>query len=409
MHNALKIRLYPTKAQQDSLNRQFGCARWVWNEALAETQRLYKETGKGLNRYDMVNRLIKLKAENTWLAEDGVAQSLQQSVMSLATAFGNFFEKRAGFPNFKKKEGRQSLQFPQRVKCTETHISLPKMTAIKVRGYDSTRLLGPLKTVTVSRDPDGKFYASLLTDDGQPDPEPVMPVGGTFLGIDVGLTDFAVTSTGSHFNNPRHLKKYEKNLKRKQRNLSRRQKGSKSRQKAKKLVANCHARIANVRTDYLHKLSRRLVTESQGIAVEDLNVKGMMRNDSLAKAIGDAGWGTFNRMLEYKCKRAGKFFVKVDRFYPSSKTCSECLYRRDSMPLTVRTWTCDDCGVVHDRDENAARNISHEAVRMLRAGLVTVPGMGTAAVGGTVRRKLGRKVSTTRVPVKTEVLACVTS
>jgi len=206
MYQALKVRLYPTKAQKDLLSKQFGCARWVWNEALNETQRLYKETGKGLNRFDMQNRLPALKKKHTWLDTDAVAQSLQCSTANLATAFGNFFEKRGGFPRYKSKHGRQSIQFPQGVKTTDTHIKLPKMTAIRMRGYDAARVLGPLKTVTVCLDPNGCYYASLLTDDGKPDPEPLMPVGGSFLGIDVGLTDFAVTSAGSHFNNPRHLK-----------------------------------------------------------------------------------------------------------------------------------------------------------------------------------------------------------
>jgi len=169
------------------------------------------------------------------------------------------------------------------------------------------------------------------------------------------------------------------------------------------LIAKCHSKVANVRKDYLHKLSTRLVTESQGIAVEDLNVKGMMRNHSLAKAIADVGWSMFTSMLTYKCQRQGKFFVKVDRFYPSSKTCSECGYRRKELGLGIRAWSCEGCGVCHDRDENAACNIAKEAMRMLQVGLVTAPGIGVAAVGGNVRRKLGRKVSTTRLPAKTEV------
>jgi putative transposase len=225
---------------------------------------------------------------------------------------------------------------------------------------------GKLKTVTVSLNPSGEYYASLLFEiEGQ---EPTPSTEGKAIGIDLGINHFAVTSDGSKFDNPRHLRKYERNLKRKQRQLSRKQKGSNRRQKARRLVASLHQRITNVRRDFLHKLSRRVVNENQVIALESLNVKGMVRNHNLAKAISDCSWSTFVGMLKYKCEREGKVLMQVDRFFPSSKTCSECLYQIGEMPLDIRAWTCPSCGTHHDRDINAAKNIVAEAKKLLASG-----------------------------------------
>ena len=200
------------------------------------------------------------------------------------------------------------------------------------------------------------------------------------MGVDLGLKEFAIVHDGnttSKYQNPKHLAKHERNLAKKQVMLARKQKGSKSREKARKLVARVHERISNTRQDYLHKLSRKLVDENQVIVVENLNVLGMVRNHKLAKAISDVGWGMFFNFLSYKLEREGKVLVEVDRWFPSSKTCSECLYQIDELPLSVREWTCASCGTHHDRDENAAINIRAEGIRML-----TVSGTGTAADGG---------------------------
>ena len=395
MLTAIRLRLYPTPAQEIALARQFGCARWVWNDALAETQRLYRETGKGLAYESLTARLPVLKAERDWLGES-VAQALQQSLRNLARAFQNFFERRGRYPRFKSKQGRQSVQFPQGVRVLETAVVLPKLGTIRAKVHCA--VVGAVKTVTVTRETDGRFFASVLTDDGLSTPVAAMPPGGRFTGVDLGLTDFAVTSKGQHFPNPRHLAKKEKNLKRKQRNLSRKKKGSASRAKARRLVARCHSRIADARKDFLHKLSRKLVSENQALAFESLNVRGMLRNHSLAKAIGEAGWGMFTSFCRYKNEREGKLTAFVDRFFPSSKTCSCCGRVRAELPLSVRMWTCEICGTVHDRDENAGSNIGQEADRMLLAGLITAPGTGAAAVRGTVSRRRGRRPSTVQVP-----------
>ena len=379
MLNATRIRLYPTDEQEKSLAVQFGCARWVWNNALAETQKLYQETGKRLNYHAMATRLPKIKQEFEWL-KDADSQALQQSLQNLARAFENFFAKRGKYPCFKSKHGRQSFQYPQRVKIEGSAISLPKVGVI--RAVVHREIVGRIKTVTISRNACGQFHASILTDDGAP----ALPVSsdGPAIGIDVGLTHLAVTSNGSKFSNPRHLRQAERNLKRKQRKLSRKKNGSKSRDKARKLVARAHERVACARKDYLHKLSRRIVNENQVICVETLNVKGMLKTHSLARALSDAGFGMLVTFLEDKAAREGRAFVKCDRWFPSSKTCSACGSVQDKMPLSVRSWRCEHCGETHDRDVNAAVNIRDEGLRILAAG------HAATAVGGNVSPKTRR-------------------
>jgi putative transposase len=389
MLNATRIRLYPADDQQQKLAVQFGCARWTWNNALAEVQRLYRETGKGLSYAGMTLRLPKLKQELPWL-EDADSQALQQSLRNLARSFQNFFEKRAKYPRFKSKHGRQSIQYPQRVKIEGSRIYLPKVGWVECVVH--REIIGTFKTVTVSRNACGQFHAAILIDNG--DQLPAVSTDGKAIGIDVGLTHLAVTSDGSKFDNHRHLRKAEKNLKRKQRKMSRKKKGSNSRNKARNLVARAHERVACARSDHLHKLSRRLVNENQVIVVEDLHVRGIMANHSLAKATADAGWGMFTGFLEYKAARAGKAFLKCDRWYPSSKTCSACGLICDKMPLDVRAWTCAHCGTHHDRDINAAKNIRDEGLRILAAG------NAAAASGGNVRHGRGRRSSVHAVAVE---------
>jgi putative transposase len=382
MLNVTKVRVYPTSEQEHFLACQFGCSRWAWNWALAETQKVYKETGKGLTFVAMANQLPELKGINEWLL-DADSQVLQSSIRHLAAGFQNFFEKRARYPRFKSKHGKQSIQYPQRVKLDGSTIYLPKVG--KVKAVIHREIVGRIKTVTVSKNPCGHYYASILTDDGIPS----IPISaeGKAIGVDVGLTHLAITSDGSKFDNPRFISKSEKNLKRKQKNLSRKKKGSSSRNKARIQVARVHERITNQRRDYLHKVSRRIVDENQVIVTEDLNVKGMTANHNLAKAVSDVGWGTLTSFLKYKAERDGKAFIKVSRWFPSSKVCFECGYQIGKMPLDVRSWTCPSCNKHHDRDINAARNIRDEGLRILASGI------GATAGGGNVRRKLGRKSS----------------
>jgi len=365
MITATRIRLYPNSQQVEKLAKSFGCVRWFWNNSLAETQKLYHETGKGLGQFALNNRLPALKKEFEWLAEPH-SQVLQSVSANLSRSFINFFEKRAAYPHFKSKQGKQSIQYPQGVKVVEgKKLFLPKIGHVKAKVH--RKITGKIKTVTVSKTTTGKYFASILTENTLIQPE--TNYEGKILGIDMGLTHLAISSDGCKFDNPRQLAKAEKNLTRKQKKLSRKVKGSNNRNKARLLVAKAHEKTANARKDTLHKLSKRLVDENQVIAVEDLHIKGMMKNHCLAKAISDVGWGQLTLMLKYKAERAGKGYIKVNRFYPSSKTCSCCGKVVKSLPLTTRTWTCEHCGTLHDRDINAAKNIALEAQRFIAVGI----------------------------------------
>jgi len=381
MLTATKIRIYPNSLQEESLTKAFGCARWLWNNSLAETQKVYQETGKGLGQYELNARLPKLKEKFPWLAETH-SQVLQYVSLNTSRAFINFFERRAKYPKFKSKKSKQSIQYPQGVKIIKDRMYLPKIGLVKAVIH--REIVGKIKTVTVSRVPSGKYFASILTDNGIPIPS--VSFEGKVIGIDVGLTHIVITSDRSKFDNPKFLIRAEKNLKRKQQKLSRKMKGSKSRNKARIIVAKAHEKVANCRKDYLHKISRRLVDENQVIAVEDLHVKGMMKNHKLAKAISDVGWGTLVEFLRYKTEREGKGFIKVNRFFPSSKACSICLHVQGSMPLNIRSWRCDKCGTLHDRDINAAKNIRNEAQRFIAAGIAVT------ANRGTIRQDKDRKI-----------------
>jgi putative transposase len=238
----------------------------------------------------------------------------------------------------------------------------------------------------VSRNPDGKYFASVLVEDGLAKPESSSE--GKAIGIDLGLTDFAITSAGSKYANPRHLKKHERNLKRKQRKLSRRKKGSHNRNKARLKVAKVHSKIARVREDFHHKLSRKIVNENQVIVVEDLAVKNMVRNHNLAKAISDVGWGHFCTLLKYKAEFEGKVYLEIGRFFASSHLCSNTLLPLEKMDLSIRSFVCPHCQERHDRDINAAINIRNEGLRILASG------SGASALGRGVRPKGGRRKST---------------
>jgi putative transposase len=327
-------------------------------------QETYKNQGKGLSRFAIQSLLPDLKKENEWLT-DAYSQCLQPVALNLSTAYKNFFEKRSGFPKFKSKHGRQSIQYPSNVKLEGDYIKLPgKVGTIYCK--QNRAFQGKIKTTTVSLNPDGKYFVSILVDDGKN--LPISSVEGNAIGIDLGLTHFAITSDGSKYNNLRHTNKNAHNLKKKQQSLARKVKGSNRRNKARKLLAKVHSKIKRVREDFLHKLSRKIVNENQVIVVENLAVKNMVRNHNLAKAISDCGWGQFTTMLKYKSEWEGKTYLEVDRFFPSSKTCNVCLNKVDSLSLDVRNWTCSKCDTQHNRDVNAAINIRNEGLRILSLG-----------------------------------------
>jgi putative transposase len=400
-HQAVKVRLYPTTEQQEILSQHFGCSRWWWNHALNLCIETYKATGKGLTQVALNKFLphLKKEKETEWLSEC-YSQVLQATTLNLVTAYKNFFEGRAKYPRFKAKKNRQSIQYPQSVKIVDSCLKFPGRVGI-VKAKLHRPIEGKIKTVTVSMTPSGKYYASVLMESEGDNRAP--STDGKVAGIDLGLKDFAIVNDGiktSKYPNPKHLAKHERNLKRKQQKLARKEKGSKSRERARKLVARVHERVSNVRQDYLHKLSRKLVDDNQVIVVENLHVKGMVRNHKLALAISDVGWGIFVNFLHYKLDREGKVLVEIDRWFPSSKLCSNCHYQVSEMPLDIRTWTCPSCCTHHDRDGNASINIRAEGIRML-----SVLGTRTAADGGDVSPKQGRKSKLTQSPVKSEAHA----
>lgn len=348
-----KFRLYPTPEQEKYLARCFGCSRFVYNHFLRLITDAYAESKKHLKYTDTAKLLTLLKKDEqySWLTEVN-SQSLQQTLKDLESAFSRFFKKLGSFPVFKKRRNRQSVRIPQHWSITpDGMLKLPKMLPIKMVQHQAME--GTPSSVTISKTPTGKYYASILVEYDHKE----APLNGGKIGADLGLKDFLITSEGKKYPNPRFYKRALKRLKRLQRSLSRKVKGSNNRNKQRLLVARAHEKVANQRRDMQHKLSLQLTCENQVVAVEDLHIKGMVKNHKLAQAINDASWGQFLTMLEYKGKLKGCEIRKLDRFFPSSKRCSKCGYIHENLTLDVREWTCPECGTHHDRDINASTNI----------------------------------------------------
>ncbi len=368
MFKATKVRLYPTSEQRRALAFQFGAMRWAYNFALHWRREAWAERGERISKRMTLDRLVALKrAEETAWLKEADSQALQQAVIHLDVAFKRFFKGLGRYPRFKSKHGKQSMSYPQRVKVVEGRaLYLPKVGVVKAVIHRA--LVGKIKTVTVSRTKTGKYYASILCDDGLAAPEPIKDLAEeNVTGLDMGLSHLVIASTGEKRNNPHILKRAAANLRRKQKSLSRKKKGSANRNKARVLVAKAHERTANARNDFQHKLSRRLIDENQAICVETLNVKNMLKNRRLAKHIADASWGGLVRKLDYKANWEGKHLVRIDTWYPSSKTCCHCASKIESLPLSARQWTCPTCGAAHDRDINAALNIKQQGILKLKA------------------------------------------
>lgn len=361
-HRTYKFRIYPNGEQKQMFTRHFGSCRFVYNHFLRRRIDHYVETEKGLTYADMSKELTELKWEYRWL-EEVTAQSLQQSLRNLDKAYNAFFRKQNKFPKFKSRRARQSFTVPQNfdINFSEGKIRLPKMGWVKSVLH---RVLwhGTPKRIVITKAPSGKYHASIVMEIEQ-DPKP--KTGSHEIGIDLGLKSFLVSSIGEDVPPPKFYRKSEKLLARRQRQLSRTKNGSKGREKARIKVAKVQEKIANRRHDFLHNLSRRLVDENQAIYVENLNVKGMVRNHSLAKSISDVGWGAFVQMLKYKGEEVGCYIGEVGRFYPSSKTCHHCRYVKQDLALSDRVWVCPKCWNILDRDVNAAINICRQG-QMLR-------------------------------------------
>lgn len=365
MYKAVKVRIYPNPNQVELLAKSFGSCRWFWNYLLATAKEQYDSSGKTFNIYECKKSLplLKKQVETAWLKEPP-SQCLQAVSLHLGKAFERFFKKQSGFPKFKSKHGKQSLTFPQGFKIFGDRIQFPKLGLVLAKIHRP--ITGKVKSITLSKNSDGNYFASILVEDGLEKPE--ISTEGKAIGLDVGLNHFVTDSDGNKIDNPRWFKKHERNLKIKQQRLSRRKKDSRNRNKARLAVARTHSKISRCRADFHHKLSRKITNENQVIAVENLNIKGMVKNRKLAKAISQVGWGQFCTMLKYKAENEGKLYVEVDRFYASSKTCNFCLNKVDSLPLDIRAWTCNSCNNQHDRDVNAARNIRDEALRNIASG-----------------------------------------
>ncbi len=349
-----KYRFYPTSAQRLELAQTFGCTRFVYNWALSLRTNSYYQDNVSLSYTDTSNALTKLKQdpEKPWLKTVS-SVPLQQGLRHLNKAFKNFFAGRTKYPKFKKKNNRQSAHYAANAfKWFEGKLTLAKMEQpLKIRW--SRYFTGSPKSVTISQDPSNRYFVSFLVEEELEQ----FPPATAEIGIDLGIKDVMVTSTGLASGNPKHYQKYQQRLKTLQRRLARKKKGSKNRDQARLKVAKLHAKIADCRKDFLHKLTTQLVSENQAIYTETLAVKNMMANHKLAQAIADCGWGELLRQLQYKCQWHGRKIVAIERWFPSSKRCNPCGHVLDKLPLSVREWVCPSCNSVNLRDKNAALNI----------------------------------------------------
>ena len=359
MLRTYKHRIYPTKNQTELLNKHFGCCRLVYNLALETKKLAYSGNKINLSCYNLIKQITDLKKEYIWLSEVS-SMSLQQSIINMNKSFSNFYNGNCRFPKFKSKHDRLSYRIPAQIKID---ISCGKLFIPKFReGINiifEREPIGIIRSCTISKTSTGKFFASLLTENGKELPvKPAIDVNNS-IGIDLGIKSFITLSDGGKISNPKYLKNDIIRLKVLQRRASRKLKGSQNRKKANLFVARKHEKIANRRIDFIHKLTHELACENQAttICVEDLAVSNLLKNHKLAQAISDVSWSKFIEILSYKCDWYGKNLVKVDRFFASSKLCNKCGWKNDSLTLNDRQWTCAVCGTTHDRDINASINI----------------------------------------------------
>lgn len=360
MLKAFKYRINPNEEQKVLLAKHFGSVRFLFNRFLNERQTAYNENNKAFSNYNLDSaKLTELKKneEFAWLKEIN-SQSLQFALKCLDTAYQNFFKKKADFPNYKNKNSKQSFCVPQSIRLENDNIFIPKFKE-PIKAVVHRKFNGTIKQCTVSKSPSGIYYVSVLVDTVHI----LKPKTGLVVGIDLGVKDFAITSDGYKYKNNRYTKTYAKKLKAAQQHLSRKVKGSNRYNKQKTKVARLHEKIANSRKDNLHKVSTDLISKYDVIVLEDLNVKGMVKNHKLSKHISDASWGSFVAMLQYKAAWNEKTVQIIDRWFPSSKTCGCCGYINQNLSLKDREWICPSCHSVLDRDFNAAKNILKEGLR----------------------------------------------
>ena len=365
---AYRYRFYPTEEQKTRLAQTFGCCRWVYNHFLELKGSMWRKEKKALTYGDSSRVLTSLKDEYPWLREVS-SVTIQQTLRHLDRAFSNFFSYKAQYPSFKKRHYQQSASYTKSAFTYKNgKIKLAKQKkSLKIRWSRSFH--GEPTSLTVTKDSSGRYYISIIVkEEVQP-----LPFTKNESGFDLGITNTVIDDEGNQISNPNFLKKEIKILRRRQKSISRKRKGSKNRQKQRIKVARLHSRIRDKRHDFLHKLSSQIVNENQVIAVESLQVKNMIKNKHLSRAIADVSWGTFLRFLEYKCHWYGKEFIQIDQFFPSSKRCSHCGHTLLELPLSIRQWECPDCNTLHDRDTNAAKNILKEGLRLLGETIEKVP------------------------------------
>ena len=358
---SFKYRIEPNDEQKELLSKHFGACRFVFNHYLNKRKESYLEDKKSLNYYDNANNLTLLKKEEEyiWLKEVN-AQSLQSSLRNLDTAYNKFFRKQTKFPRFKSKYDKQSFTIPQDINIKENRLIIPKFrNGIKIninKEFD-----GKILYATISKTTTDKYYVSITCEVQHKTFEKT----NSKVGIDTGIKDLAILSDGTTYKNIKTLKNKLKKVKYNQRQLSKKTKGSSSRNKQKQKLAIIYEKITNIRKDYLHKISTEIIKNHDVICIEDLAVKNMMQNHKLAQAFSDVSLGTFYTMLEYKANWNNKIIVKIDRFFPSSKTCHVCNYIKQDLTLKDRVWTCPDCNTTHDRDLNASKNILKQGLKIL--------------------------------------------
>ena len=370
---AYKYRFYPSEEQKRILAQTFGCCRYVYNWALRQRTDAYYQRGERLYYEGTAQHLVLLKKqeETAWL-NDVSSVPLQQALRNLDKAFRNFFDGRANYPTFKKKRNQQSAIYASNAFIWKSQaLTLAKMDApLHITWHRPLPDGCKPSSVTITKDEAERYFVSILVEE---DIKP-LEVTPTTVGLDLGLKSMVITSDGHTYGNPKFFSKDEKKLAKAQRRHAKKKKGSKNRVKARLKVARIHKKIADRRRDYQHQLSTRIIRENQVVCLESLQVKNMVKNHCLAKAISDVGWSELSRQLEYKAEWYGRTIVKIDKWYPSSKRCFDCGHLLDSLPLDVRSWACPECGVVHDRDMNAAKNIRAAGLAVLACGEAVRPG-----------------------------------
>lgn len=369
---AYRFRFYPTDEQVEVLAKTFGCTRFAYNYMLRQRTDAWFERQEKVGYHETSAMLTELKRhpDYLWLS-DVSCVPVQQSLRHLQTAFANFFAKRTAYPTYKRKDGKQSAEYTTSAfKWDGKQLCIAKCaTPLNIRFSKTIPKAAKVTTVTISKDAADRYFVSMLCTDEVHAKAPSTKT----VGIDLGLTHFAVLSTGEKIASPKHFRNNEKKLAKLQRRLAKKQKGSANRAKAKLKVAKLHARIADSRKDFLHKLSTRLINENQVIAIETLAVSNMQKNRCLSKSISDSSWSEFVRQLEYKAHWYGKTLVGIDKWFPSTKRCSDCGYTVKSIPLKVREWACPECGSIHDRDINAAHNVLTAGLAGLANGETVSP------------------------------------